>query len=330
MTVRTILRMLARPGCEQQFTDAWRRAADVIATVPGQLGQELMRESGDAPWFAIVSDWSSREAVDAFGRSAARETLTEALRDLREDAARSTYEVLATVPARPQQVVRVEIGTSAGPGEAEELEAAWSRVAPSIQSAEGNLLETLVREEGSQRYRVASEWRCEADFMAWVADPVHAEHAMPMRRWYSADFRKETFDVRQPDVRDTSFSSADDADGAVRVEVSATVPAQDQDEFEERWRALASFMHHQEGNLLEELLRSQDGTTYRACSEWRSPHERARSSEGSEHVRLVEPLLRWFSTGPGPQEYLLRHPRVRDSSYRPTGTDASTRPVPVP
>jgi heme-degrading monooxygenase HmoA len=88
--VRTMLRMRTREGCEAEFEAAWRRAAAEISQVPGNVD--------DPRTFLITSDWTDRAAVDEFGRSSARETLTEALRDLREDAARNTYEVLATVP----------------------------------------------------------------------------------------------------------------------------------------------------------------------------------------------------------------------------------------
>ncbi|MGY1708615.1 putative quinol monooxygenase [Geodermatophilus sp. SYSU D00758] len=96
--VRTVLRMRAREGCEAQFEAAWRAAAAEIACVPGNLRQELGRDVDDPRTFLITADWTDRAAVDGFGRSSARETLTAALRDLREDAARNTYEVLATVP----------------------------------------------------------------------------------------------------------------------------------------------------------------------------------------------------------------------------------------
>ena len=104
--VRTMLRMRTREGCEAAFEAAWRRAAAEIARVPGNLRQELLRDVEDHRTFLITSDWTDRAAVDAFGRSTARETLTEALRDLREDAARNTYEVVAVVPGveRPVEV----------------------------------------------------------------------------------------------------------------------------------------------------------------------------------------------------------------------------------
>ena len=104
--VRTLLRMRAREGCEAEFEAAWHRAAAEISRVPGNLRQELVRDVEDPRTFLITSDWTDRAAVDGFGRSSARETLTEALRDLREDAARNTYEVLAVVPGvgRPAEV----------------------------------------------------------------------------------------------------------------------------------------------------------------------------------------------------------------------------------
>ena len=97
--VRTLLRMRVREGCEAQFEEAWRTAAVRIAEEPGNVRQELMRDAGDPRTFLITADWADRAAVDAFGRSSARETLTAELRELREDASRDTYEVLASIPA---------------------------------------------------------------------------------------------------------------------------------------------------------------------------------------------------------------------------------------
>ena len=97
--MRTILRMRVREGCESEFETAWRSAAAEISRVPGNLRQELSCDLDDPRVFLIVSDWVDRAAADGFGRSAARESLTAALRGLRDDAARSTFQVLATVPA---------------------------------------------------------------------------------------------------------------------------------------------------------------------------------------------------------------------------------------
>jgi quinol monooxygenase YgiN len=102
--VRTLLRMRVREGCEEQFEQAWRTAAVQIAEEPGNLRQDLLRDAGDPRTFLITADWADRAAVDAFGRGSSREALTAALRELREDASRDTYEVLATIPGT--QVLR--------------------------------------------------------------------------------------------------------------------------------------------------------------------------------------------------------------------------------
>jgi quinol monooxygenase YgiN len=98
-TVRTFLRMRAREGCEQAFVDAWQRSAQEISQVPGCVRQDLLTDADDPRTYLIVAEWADRSAVDAFGRSEHRDRLTAALRDLRESAERSTYRVLATIPA---------------------------------------------------------------------------------------------------------------------------------------------------------------------------------------------------------------------------------------
>jgi quinol monooxygenase YgiN len=90
--VVTMLRMRVRPGQEDNFVDAWHEAATSIAGTPGQLSQELFRDTDDLRSFVIVATWSDRERLDAFGGSEDRERLTAALRGLRESAERHTYD----------------------------------------------------------------------------------------------------------------------------------------------------------------------------------------------------------------------------------------------
>src|SRR3954452_9662554 len=112
---RTVLRMRARAGYEQAFEDAWRSAAEDISRVPGNLRQELVRDAADPQTFLMVSDWADPAALDAFGRSPARDRLTAALRDLRESADGRTYEILHSVPARgPRVRVVVTVAVAAG------------------------------------------------------------------------------------------------------------------------------------------------------------------------------------------------------------------------
>ena len=66
-TVRTLLRMRAREGCEAEFAAAWHRAAAEIARVPGNLRQELMHDEGDPRWFGIVREWTDLGSEEALG-----------------------------------------------------------------------------------------------------------------------------------------------------------------------------------------------------------------------------------------------------------------------
>jgi hypothetical protein len=110
-------------GCEAQFEEAWRRAAAEISRVPGNLRQELVRDADDPRTFLITS----RLGRPGRGRRVRPQqrpgALTAALRDLREDASRSTYEVLYTVDAEKGRHVRVDITTTVGPGEEEAVRA---------------------------------------------------------------------------------------------------------------------------------------------------------------------------------------------------------------
>lgn len=96
-TVRTVLAMRAREGCEQRFEQEWLGAAEQIRALPGCLRQDLVRDADDPRSYLIISDWADRERLDAFGRSEQRDQLLRVIRDLRESAQRHTYQVLHSV-----------------------------------------------------------------------------------------------------------------------------------------------------------------------------------------------------------------------------------------
>jgi 2-polyprenyl-6-methoxyphenol hydroxylase-like FAD-dependent oxidoreductase/heme-degrading monooxygenase HmoA len=194
--VRTILRMRTREGCEAQFEEAWRQAAAEISKVAGNLRQELVRDADDPRTFLITSDWVDRAAVDAFGRSSAREMLTTALRDLREDASRSTYEVLYTVDAEKGRHVRVDITTTVGPGEEELFERAYKKTVERLHGTPGLIREELLKEPAAPIYHIFAEWESERDFNNWVDDPSHADQTASLIRWLSVDFHRQVLEIR--------------------------------------------------------------------------------------------------------------------------------------
>ena len=195
-SIRTVLRMRAQPGREDEFEAAWRAAAADISRVPGNVRQELARDLQDPRTFVITSDWTDRAAVDAFGRSAARETLTAALRDLRDDASRNTYQLLATVPAVPAPPVRIDLSTTVRPGEEAAFERAYQIVSARLNGTPGLIREELLKEPDSTEYHIFAEWETEQDFLNWVEDPSHADQSGPLVRWLSVDFNRRLFEIR--------------------------------------------------------------------------------------------------------------------------------------
>lgn len=95
--IRTVLSMLVREGCEQEFEQTWRASAERIARYPGNLGQTLSRDEKQPRMFVIASDWASREALQSFEGSEERVALSARLNELRESASKSVLEVIASI-----------------------------------------------------------------------------------------------------------------------------------------------------------------------------------------------------------------------------------------
>jgi quinol monooxygenase YgiN len=102
-TVRTVLSMRTREGCEQRFEAEWLSAAEEIRALAGCLHQDLVRDADDPRRYLIISDWADREQLDAFGRSEQRDRLLRVVRELRESAQRNTYQVLHSVRREPEE-----------------------------------------------------------------------------------------------------------------------------------------------------------------------------------------------------------------------------------
>jgi 2-polyprenyl-6-methoxyphenol hydroxylase-like FAD-dependent oxidoreductase/heme-degrading monooxygenase HmoA len=329
--VRTILRMRAREGCEAQFEAAWHRAATEISRVPGNLRQELMRDDGDPRWFAIASDWTDRASVDAFGRSAARETLTEALRDLREDATRSTFTVLSTVPAERRCPVRIDFSTSVKPGEQEAFERAYSTVTQRIGDSRGYVREELLRDASGLRYHIFAEWESEDDFVQWVEDPSHMAAGAPLARWHSVEFRREVLEIRQRPDADAGFplllSPGGDVEvERVRVDTAVAVEPWEQEAFELAYLAAAQLARSAPGHAREELLREPDARRYHVVAEWDS--EQCFTDWAAEPANWAAgPLGRWLGRGEDRRVFALRARPVPPSAAAGTATGTRSEPA---
>ena len=179
--------------------------------MPGNVRQELIRDGDDPRTFIITSDWTDREAVDAFGRSSARETLTAALRDLREEAERHTYQVLHAIDGGKARAVRVDISTTVKPGEEADFERAYLKVAERLRGTPGHVREELLKEPDSLTYHIFAEWDTAEDFRNWVDDPSHQDQTGPLIRWLAVSFERRMYEVaaRPPESGDSVVVPAD-------------------------------------------------------------------------------------------------------------------------
>ncbi len=335
--VRTILTMQVREGSEGAFEAAWARAAAVIAGVPGQLRQQLMRDARDPRSYSIVSDWTDRDSVDAFGRSSARETLTEALRDMREGASRATYSLLATVDAdlgaqdRAHEEARQETQPSAGggappvrvsfstpvvDGEQEDFERGYETMAENVTGKGGHVREELLYDPVELRYYIFAEWTSEDAFTSWVGDPSHMADGAPLARWHAVEFRRETLEIRQrprtgagafavvPAVGVPAAGTADPG-SRVRVDVAFDVAPGEQAAFERAYLDLADLAAGAPGHVLEELLCESGGSRYHVLAEWESLADFERWADGPGHL-VGGPLGRWLGDGHDRRVFVLR------------------------
>ncbi|WP_239374745.1 FAD-dependent monooxygenase [Frankia sp. Cj5] len=193
-TVRTLLRMRATAGREHEFENAWRKAAEVISTVPGNIRQDLMRDPDLPREYVIVADWESRAALDAFGRSPRRDHLTTALRDLRDDADRHTYQILQTLAGR-EPAVRVLVTTTVPAGEEAVFEQAFLDVAAAMRGVPGHLREELLHEPGTPTYHLLAEWTSKAAFLDWVQDPRHTDRTRELLPYLNRGFSRRVFTI---------------------------------------------------------------------------------------------------------------------------------------
>ncbi|PRY47768.1 2-polyprenyl-6-methoxyphenol hydroxylase-like FAD-dependent oxidoreductase [Geodermatophilus tzadiensis] len=324
--VRTVLRVRAREGCEDAFAAAWQQAAAEVARVPGNLRQELVRDADDPRWFGFVSDWTDRAAVDAFGRSAAGERLTAALRDLREDTARETFTVLATREAEPRRPVRIDFSTSVAPGERVAFERAYTTVTQRIGDSRGYVREELLRDASGLRYHIFAEWRSEQDFVDWVEDPSHMAAGAPLARWHSVEFRREVLEIRQRPDADADFPpllppGGDVEVARVRVDSAVAVEPWEQEAFELAYLAAAQLARSAPGHAREELLRETDGGRYHVVAEWESEqHFTDWTAEPANWT--AGPLGRWLARGEDRRVFALR--------VRPEPPSATAVPETVP
>lgn len=191
--VRTFLRMRAAPGREPEFERAWLAAAQKISHLRGNVRQELLRSSSDAREFTIVSEWTDAAALEAFSTGEARDLLTAALHDLRDEA-EQTCELLHEVPGSGPSV-RILLTTVVQPEEEAEFLTAYRAVAEQVRGTPGHVREELLHEPGASTYHLLAEWSSREAFEAWVGDPAHQNDTGPLIPYLTRAFSRRVFDI---------------------------------------------------------------------------------------------------------------------------------------
>lgn len=97
--VRVMLYLRASEDRAPAVAEAYHRISADLAGTPGLLGNELLREVSDPGAFAVLSDWESLPAFQAWESGSAHRGTTSPLREY-QDSARARpfalFEVAAT------------------------------------------------------------------------------------------------------------------------------------------------------------------------------------------------------------------------------------------
>ena len=78
----------------------YRTVSERLASVPGQLGNELLRDVHDPEVFVVLSRWTSRTAFDAWEQGDGHRDSTADLRPFRDTAGGRPFAVLVVADTR--------------------------------------------------------------------------------------------------------------------------------------------------------------------------------------------------------------------------------------
>jgi heme-degrading monooxygenase HmoA len=92
--------------------------------------------------------------------------------------------------------VRVMVFATVATGHEAAFEAAYARVAASVQGTPGHVRDELLREcDRPGRYVLLSEWESAAAFRAWEDAPIHRQLTTPMRPYWAGRVERTIFEV---------------------------------------------------------------------------------------------------------------------------------------
>ncbi|MEH1014401.1 antibiotic biosynthesis monooxygenase family protein [Micromonospora sp. CPCC 206060] len=190
--IRTMLRVRARPGCEDAVESAWRTVAGRISALSGSLGQDLLLDVDDPRSRIVVTEWADRAALRDYQNGPLAARFAETVRPLCEPAGAGSYRVMRD-PGGEGATVFVDVELTVPAARLAEFERGYPEVKARMARVPGYLREDLLREPGSDIYHIFAEWRGEAEFHRWIGDPAHARQEAGPIAPFLLDIRRRLF-----------------------------------------------------------------------------------------------------------------------------------------
>ncbi|MFI9639934.1 FAD-dependent monooxygenase [Micromonospora sp. NPDC051925] len=209
--IRTMLRVRARPGAEQAVRSAWRTAAAQIGVLPGNLRRDLLLDADDPHTFVVVTEWTDDAALLDYENGPVAARFADALRAGCEASTVEDHRVMRDEPG-DHQTILVDVEVTVPAARLAEFRRGHAEVTARMAGVPGYLREDLLREPDTDVHHIFAEWRTEAEFHRWVANPAHArEEAGPIAP-FLLDFRRRLFHLAAHPGVDRAASTGRETD----------------------------------------------------------------------------------------------------------------------
>ncbi|AHH97483.1 FAD-dependent monooxygenase [Kutzneria albida] len=213
--IRAVLRVRARPGCEDAVRAVWREVAGQIGVLAGNLTRNALRDAVDPRVFVLVTDWTDESALRDYQNGPVAACLADAVRPLCETDEAPSYQVMRALDGSGSAIC-VDLTVAVPTPRRREFERGYAEVAARMGAVPGHVHEELLREADADAYHIFAEWASEAAFSEWVDDPAHAEQAQPIAP-FLREFRRRIFHLaaqpvtnRVPQARETDVHRTTD------------------------------------------------------------------------------------------------------------------------
>ncbi|WP_406070815.1 FAD-dependent oxidoreductase [Micromonospora sp. NBC_01638] len=171
---------------------AWRATAGQISALPGNLLQDLLLDADDPRLLVVVTEWTDEAALRGYEDGPVAARFADAVRPLCETPATDSYRVMRD-PDGGGSSIFVDVEVTVPASRLAEFHRGYAQVRARMAGVPGYLREDLLREPGSDLHHIFAEWRSEAEFFSWIANPAHAQEEAGPIAPFLLDFRRRLF-----------------------------------------------------------------------------------------------------------------------------------------